>query len=87
MKKFSLKCVGHSLKNLIPFQKTLRPTWCPKMVTGLAICEVAAAFWGNVWDYTRRLKHKLPQGPNVESWSNPMAALWRWRNYGGTWTL
>ena len=33
------KCVGHSLKqldsfkNLSPFQKTLRPTWCLKLVT------------------------------------------------------
>jgi len=29
------KCVRHSLKNLVPSQKTLRPTWCPKLVTGL----------------------------------------------------
>jgi len=29
------KCVGHSLKNLGPSEKTLRPTWCPKLVTGL----------------------------------------------------
>jgi len=31
------KCVGHSLKNLGPCQKTLRPTWCPKLVTDLDI--------------------------------------------------
>jgi len=30
-----LKTIGHSLKNLGPFQKTLRPTWCSKLVTGL----------------------------------------------------
>jgi len=30
-----LKTVGHSLKNLGPSQKTLRPTWCSKLVTGL----------------------------------------------------
>jgi len=29
------KTIGHSLKNLSPFQKTLRPPWCPKLVTGL----------------------------------------------------
>jgi len=29
------KCVEHSLKNLGPSQKTLRPTWCPKLVIGL----------------------------------------------------
>ena len=29
------KCVGHSLKYLGPSQKTLRPTWSPKLVTGL----------------------------------------------------
>ena len=29
------KCVGHSVKNLGPSQKTLCPTWCPKLVTGL----------------------------------------------------
>jgi len=28
------KCVGQSLKNLGPSQKTLRPTWGPKLVTG-----------------------------------------------------
>jgi len=29
------KSVGHSFKNLGPFQKTLRPPWCSKLVTGL----------------------------------------------------
>jgi len=29
------KCVGHCSKNLGPSQKTLRPSWCPKLVTGL----------------------------------------------------
>jgi len=29
------KCVGHSLKNLGSCQKTLRPTWCPNLVTGM----------------------------------------------------
>ena len=29
------KCVGLSLKNLDPSQKTLRPTWCPKLVASL----------------------------------------------------
>ena len=31
----SLKTIGHSSKNLDPSQKTLRPSWCPKLVTGL----------------------------------------------------
>jgi len=31
------KCVGHSLKNVGPSQKTLHPTWCPKLVAGLVI--------------------------------------------------
>jgi len=26
----------HGFKNLGPSQKTLRPTWCPRLVTGLA---------------------------------------------------
>jgi len=26
---------GHSLKNLDHSQKTLRPNWCPRLVTGL----------------------------------------------------
>jgi len=30
-----LKTIGHSLKKLGPTQKILRPTWCPKLVTGL----------------------------------------------------
>ena len=29
------KCVENSLKNLDPSQKTLRPRWCPKLVTTL----------------------------------------------------
>jgi len=29
------KSIGHSAKNLSPSQKTLRPPWCPKLVTGL----------------------------------------------------
>jgi len=27
--------IGHSSKNLGPSPKTLRPSWCPKLVTGL----------------------------------------------------
>jgi len=34
-----LKTIGHSLKNLVPSQKTLRHPWCSKMVTGLAVCH------------------------------------------------
>jgi len=33
------KCVGHSLKNLGPTQKTLPPTWCPKLVVGRSEIE------------------------------------------------
>jgi len=35
------KCVGYSLKNLGPSQRTLRPSWCSKLVTGLhhSLCE------------------------------------------------
>jgi len=29
------KNIGHSSKNLDPSRKTLRPSWCPKVVTGL----------------------------------------------------
>jgi len=28
--------MGHNLKYLGNFQKTLRPSWCPKLVTGLS---------------------------------------------------
>jgi len=31
----SIKTIGHSSKKLGPSQKTLRPSWCPKLVTGL----------------------------------------------------
>jgi len=31
----SFKIIEHSLKNVVPSQKTLRPPWCPKLVTGL----------------------------------------------------
>jgi len=30
-----LKIIGYNLKNLGPYQKTLRYPWCPKIVTGL----------------------------------------------------
>jgi len=48
LEKFSLpleKCVGHSLKMLDivqkfgPSQKTLRPSWCPKLVTGMVLSQ------------------------------------------------
>jgi len=31
----SFTTIGHSSKILGPSQKTLRPFWCPKLVTGL----------------------------------------------------
>jgi len=31
----SFKTIGHSSKNEGPSRKTLRPSWCPKLVTGL----------------------------------------------------
>jgi len=31
----SFEAIGHSSKNLGPSQKTLRPAWCPKLVTTL----------------------------------------------------
>ena len=34
------KCIGHSLKNLGPSQKNLRPPHCPKLVTGLVTFKV-----------------------------------------------
>jgi len=30
------KFIGHSVKNVTPSQKTLRPPWRPKLVTGLS---------------------------------------------------
>ena len=33
------KCVGHSIKNMDPSQKTLQPTWCPKLITGLTAAQ------------------------------------------------
>jgi len=37
------KNIGQSLKNLGPSQKTLRNTWCPKLVTDL-LCPDGLAF-------------------------------------------
>jgi len=36
------KFVRHSLKNLGPYQKTLRRFWCPKLVMGLGMAPSAA---------------------------------------------
>jgi len=54
----SLETIGHSSKNLGPSQKPLRPSWCPKLVTGLLgahartpkitltnMCYVHQCFW------------------------------------------
>jgi len=38
------KSIERSVKNLSPSQKTLRPTWRPKLVTGL-ICGVGWDSW------------------------------------------
>jgi len=32
--------IEHSLKNVGPSQKTLRPSWCPKLVTGLVVIRL-----------------------------------------------
>jgi len=40
------KCVGHSLKNLGPSLKTLRPSWCLKLVTGVAVDCIALNYSG-----------------------------------------
>jgi len=32
------------------------------------------------------VKLKLLHGPHEDFQGNPRAALWRWRNNGGTWT-
>ena len=32
--------IGHSSKNLGPSRKSLRPSWCPKLVTGLRVHPV-----------------------------------------------
>ena len=39
------KTIGHSLKNLGPSQKTLRPTWCPKLVVGLRMIVLQPLRW------------------------------------------
>jgi len=41
----SFQTIGHSLKNLAPSQKTLRPSRCPKLVTGLIISHFASRLW------------------------------------------
>jgi len=51
-----LKTIRHSLKNLGPSQKTLRPTWCPKLVTGLGKTSDGLAFLTNNRDVTLILR-------------------------------
>jgi len=41
----SFKTIGHSSRNLGLSQKTLRPSWCPKLVTALRLKQAATAFW------------------------------------------
>jgi len=36
MRWASFETVGHSSKNLVPSQETLRLLWCPNLVTGLS---------------------------------------------------
>jgi len=41
----------------------------------------------NLLSLDQGLKLKLLPGLNEDLWSNPRAALWRWSNNGGSWTL
>jgi len=36
----SFKTIGRSSKNLGPYLKTPRPSWCPKLVKGLLITSI-----------------------------------------------
>jgi len=44
-KFFHQSIIGHSLKNLVPSQKTLRPTWCPKLLRAWAKRLMDWLFW------------------------------------------
>jgi len=41
----SFKTIGHSSKNVGPSQNTLRPSWCPKLVTGLVLSTKLYLLW------------------------------------------
>jgi len=56
------KCVGHSLKKMGPSQKTLRPTWCPKLGLDVSLLK-------------NRSKTPSSAGPN--QWPRPVVALFR----------
>jgi len=49
------KFIGHSVKNLSPSQKTLRPPWCPKLVMGLPVLRDLNHYWNVKWT----MKHSL----------------------------
>jgi len=53
------KCVRHSFENLTPSQKTLRPSWFPKLVTGLGITlpivNAFSAIANNIFSYLKRV--------------------------------
>jgi len=56
-------------------------------------CNYKMQAWRNLGLYLnllsldQGLKLKLLPGLNEDLWSNPRAALWRWNNNGGSWTL
>jgi len=43
------KSVGHSLKNLGPFQKTLRPPWCPSWLRACICVQQLFIRWDKTY--------------------------------------
>ena len=66
----SFKTIGHSSKNLGPLQKTLRPSWCPKLATGLLLYLAIAANEAFFCDCYRNMEHFLCSVERIKRFLN-----------------
>jgi len=86
------KTIEHSSKIWGPFRKTLRPSWCPKLVTGLVgllAPQLADVLWHTlgtkqgVFNCSRALIKCYKQGceagarsPSNFGWLEPQPEIW-----------
>ena len=66
-----LESIGHSSKYLDHSQKTLRPPWCPKLVTGLT---PRLLLYFSMLPGTTGVTRGLSQGGNIDE-GRPLATI------------
>jgi len=71
------KSIGHNSKNLGPSQKTLRPSWCPKLVTGLVLNKYVLWVWSDNFNAGFFVSFIVTVFvPDIERIRNKVICLW-----------